>query len=107
MSILTAFCRVALKWAASLKNEGVPVASVHPGKDILYCFVKYVRELPPSGWVDTEIGEPIKEWMTKNAPDVPQIKPEESGAAVVKVAEELSLVNTGTFFNYTGESLPR
>jgi len=80
---------VAHKWAASLKYEGVSMASVHPG------------------WVNTEIGDPIKEWMTKNAPDVPQIEPEESGAGIVRVAEQLTVEKTGSFLNYTGKALPR
>lgn len=58
------------------------------------------------GWVKTEIGDALLEWMGKNAPQVPQLEVGESAAGVVKVAEILTLEKTAEFWNYDGTTLP-
>lgn len=79
---------VARKWGASLKYDGISVAAIHPG------------------WVKTEIGDALLQWMDKNAPQVSQLGVEESAAGVVKVSEALVLEKTGEFWNYDGTTLP-
>ncbi|KAF8154558.1 hypothetical protein B0H34DRAFT_660182 [Crassisporium funariophilum] len=79
---------IARKWGASLKNEGVITATIHPG------------------WVRTEIGDTITDWMTTYASHVPHLEPEVSGAGVVKVAEGLTLDKTASYWNWDGTSIP-
>ncbi|PPR06690.1 LOW QUALITY PROTEIN: hypothetical protein CVT26_001451 [Gymnopilus dilepis] len=86
---------LAHKWAASLKLEGVTVAIVHPAAHRLHI-----------GWVKTDIGDPLLEWMTKNAPAVKQIDSKDSAAGIVQLAEGWKLEKTGEFMNWDGTSLP-
>ncbi|KAF9009550.1 hypothetical protein BDQ17DRAFT_1235454 [Cyathus striatus] len=76
------------KWGAELKPAGVTVALIHPG------------------WVQTEIGDGIAEWMHKNAPSVPQITPTESTEGLINVAKSVTLESTTSFYNYDGTPLP-
>ncbi|KAK4210727.1 putative short-chain dehydrogenases/ reductase [Rhypophila decipiens] len=77
------------KWGASLKNEGVTTLLAHPG------------------WVKaTDIGGAIAEWMEKYAPETKSVTPEEAAAGVVKVLNEKTFEDSGSFFNYDGTKLP-
>ncbi|TFK36262.1 putative short-chain dehydrogenases/reductase [Crucibulum laeve] len=76
------------KWGAELKPSGITVALIHPG------------------WVQTEIGDAISDWMHKYAPDVPHIKPAESAAGVVKVSKDVTLESTTSYWNFDGTNYP-
>jgi len=64
------------------------------------------NHIHPPGWVKTEIGDALLEWMGKNAPQVSQLEVEESAVGVVKVAEAVTLEKTAEFWNYDGTTLP-
>lgn len=44
--------------------------------------------------------------MEKYAPDVEPVTPEEAAAGVVKVLNEATIEESGSFFNYDGGKLP-
>lgn len=54
----------------------------------------------------SDIGDPLLNWMTRNAPHVKQIDPLRSGAAIIEVAEALTLGKTGEFWNWDGTHVP-
>ncbi|KAF5336366.1 hypothetical protein D9611_006572 [Ephemerocybe angulata] len=72
------------KWGTVLKMEGISVSVIHPG------------------WVVTDVGDGIKPWMEKYAPDTPQITTKQSSEGIIKLAEDLKLEQTTSFFNYDG-----
>ena len=69
------------------QNDGIIVALVHPG------------------WVQTDMGDPCKEWMETYAPNIPQIPVTQSSAGVVEVAKNLTLYATVPFYQYDGSKL--
>jgi hypothetical protein len=66
-----------------------PKADVYPG---------YVPE--------TEIAISILGWMKKNLPQVQWLTIEESARDVIKVLHNLSIEDSGEFFNHDGSQLP-
>lgn len=79
---------LARKWGAVLKHEGVTVALVHPG------------------WVQTDLGDEIKEWMETYAKNSPQITTAQSSAGILAVAKKVTIDSTASFYNYDGSKLP-
>ncbi|KIM43817.1 hypothetical protein M413DRAFT_389065 [Hebeloma cylindrosporum] len=79
---------LARKWGASLKYEGITTAAIHPG------------------WTQTELGAPLKEWMSKYAPQVPHLTADDAGAGVIKISEALTLEKTASFWHFDGTNLP-
>lgn len=69
--------KIAQGLAADLKADGVAVIAMHPG------------------WVRTEMG----------GPDAP-LDVKDSAAGIIKVAEELTLDDSGRFLDYRGQELP-
>ncbi|PPR06691.1 hypothetical protein CVT26_001452 [Gymnopilus dilepis] len=78
---------LARKWGASLKEDGVITAAVHPG------------------WVKTEIGLPLTEWMETYATHLPAITAEAAGSNVIAVSEKVTLETTASFWSYDGSNL--
>ncbi|KAF7563370.1 hypothetical protein G7046_g708 [Stylonectria norvegica] len=80
---------LARKWSPVLKGEGIAMNIIHPG------------------WAkDTEIGDGIKDWMDKYAPDMPALTIEQSAADCVKVLNGITSEDSGEFFNHDGTKLP-
>lgn len=79
---------LACKWGAALKNDGIIVALVHPG------------------WVQTNMGDPCKEWAETYAPNIPQITVAQSSAGIVEVAKSITTEAAVPFYQYDGSRLP-
>jgi hypothetical protein len=99
--------RLARKWGASLKYEGVTTAAIHPGMqfvtmDLTLLFLTSMI----IGWTQTDLGAPLKEWMSKYAPQVPHLTPDAAGAGVIKISEALTLEKTASFWHFDGTNLP-
>jgi NAD(P)-dependent dehydrogenase (short-subunit alcohol dehydrogenase family) len=101
-------CRLAHKWAATLKYEGVSTAAIHPGTYLRrpsYCISIFI-ERNVVGWSQTPLGEGINDWMAKYAPHVPHFPPEAAAGNVIKISEALTLEKTGAFWHFDGTNLP-
>ncbi|EPS94627.1 hypothetical protein FOMPIDRAFT_1033256 [Fomitopsis schrenkii] len=70
---------IGRKWGALLKTEGITVVVVHPG------------------WVDTEMGSYIDEWVTKNFPEQQNISAVQAAEGTLKAVE---------FYMWDGTKLP-
>ena len=64
--------------------EGVAVAVVHPG------------------WVQTDLGDGIKDWMEKYSPETKQITTKEASEGVINVAKKLTVEQATAFYNFDG-----
>ncbi|KAF8884422.1 hypothetical protein CPB84DRAFT_1685889, partial [Gymnopilus junonius] len=85
---------LAHKWGASLKREGVSTAAIHPGKRISLSL--QISRTLPTGWTQTELGDPLKEWMSKYAPPRTHLTTDEAGNVVIKISLSKRQVNSGT-----------
>ena len=99
--------RLARKWGASLKYEGVTTAAIHPGMQFV-TMVLTLRFLTSMivGWTQTDLGAPLEEWMSKYAPQVPHLTPDAAGAGVIKISEALTIDKTASFWHFDGTNLP-
>jgi len=79
---------LARKWGATLKYAGVTTAAVHPG------------------WVQTDLGADLKDWMAQYAPQIPHITPDDAASRVIKISEDLTLEKTASFWHFDGTNLP-
>jgi len=58
------------------------------------------------GWVQTEMGDSVREAVMKTTPSVPQITVEESAKGCVKIALEVKSPSTEKIYNYDGTATP-
>lgn len=78
---------------------------VHPGVLSFHL----TERTPPSfvsGWVDTDMGNTTKEWMTTHHPDVKQISRVQSATGCLNVLREAKLEDAVSFYNWDGSRLP-
>ncbi|KAL7904964.1 putative short-chain dehydrogenases/reductase [Trichoderma velutinum] len=77
------------KWSATLKSDGITAALIHPG------------------WVKTtDMGNTITPWMAKYVPGYDGITIDESSAGVIKVLDNMTIENSGTYYNVDGTIMP-
>ena len=83
-------------------------------RDNRSCTSRYGRVLVSSitsiaerwiGWVKTEIGLPLTEWMETYATHLPAITAEAAGSNVIAVSEKVTLETTASFWSYDGSNL--
>ncbi|OKL61401.1 hypothetical protein UA08_03843 [Talaromyces atroroseus] len=76
------------KWSPMLKDEGITAALIHPG------------------WVNTDMGDQITEWVMQNNPTLENLSTEKSAAECLKVLQGMTTEDAGTYFSYDGTKLP-
>ncbi|KAH9839384.1 uncharacterized protein C8Q71DRAFT_509623 [Rhodofomes roseus] len=76
------------KWGALLKEEGVTVVVVHPG------------------WIDTDMGSHIEDWVAQHAPETRKLPPSESAEGCLKVFQIAKLENAVEYYTWDGTNLP-
>ncbi|KAF8877998.1 hypothetical protein BD779DRAFT_1228150 [Infundibulicybe gibba] len=81
---------LARKWGATLKPQGITTILIHPG------------------WVQTEIGDTLDEWVNTYAPGLASTKitTKESAEGTVKVIHEAKLEDATSFYNVDGTAKP-
>ncbi|KAF8877996.1 hypothetical protein BD779DRAFT_1677064 [Infundibulicybe gibba] len=81
---------VTRKWGATLKAEGIISMLIHPG------------------WVHTDIGDTIDEWIETYAPQLVagKLTPLQSAEGTIKVVQEAKIEDVTAFFNYDGTRKP-
>ncbi|TFK25895.1 NAD(P)-binding protein [Coprinopsis marcescibilis] len=77
-----------LKWGASVADKGIMMACVHPG------------------WVRTQMGEGVKEYVMITTPDLPYITARESAEAVVMLTKNLTADKVRSLLCYDGQIAP-
>lgn len=58
------------------------------------------------GWVKTDIGDTIDEWMAINAPGLKQLTTADSAAGCVRVIQSTKSDEATVFLNENGETRP-
>ncbi|KAH9935618.1 putative short-chain dehydrogenases/reductase [Fomitopsis serialis] len=76
------------KWGALLKEEGVTVVVVHPG------------------WVDTDMGGHVEDWIAQHAPSTRKLPPAESAEGCLKIFRVAKLENAVEYYAWDGTKLP-
>jgi hypothetical protein len=60
-----------------------------------------------TGWVGvTEIGDGISEWVAKYNPTMENLSVEKSAANCMKTLNNLTIEDSGAFFNHDGTTIP-
>lgn len=101
--------RVARKWSVTLKQEGITLTMLHPGKT--WSSLRFHLSTSTSssantkalGWINaTEIGDGITEWMNKYNPTAENLTVEQSAEKSMKVLNGLTIEDAGEFYNHDG-----
>lgn len=79
---------LARKWAPTLHNEGIAVVLVHPG------------------WVGTDMGKLIREWVKENIPHHKMITIEESTTGTLSVIKQAKPEKAIKYYTQDGSTLP-
>lgn len=79
---------LARKWGTTLKTEGITTVVIHPG------------------WVDTELGVTIDDFMAIHFPSMGKISVDESTSGCVSVIHGATLEDAPAFYNYDGTRIP-
>ncbi|KAH8647753.1 putative short-chain dehydrogenase [Xylariales sp. PMI_506] len=79
---------LARKWSPVLKDEGVTIGLINPG---------YISS--------TSIGDGISGWVEDHPGKLESITVEDSITGCLKVLDDLTLEDTGSFFNFDGAKL--
>ncbi|EED85465.1 predicted protein [Postia placenta Mad-698-R] len=82
---------LARKWAPTLHNEGIAVVLVHPA---------------PPGWVGTDMGKLIREWVKENIPHHKMITIEESTTGTLSVIKQAKPEKAIKYYTQDGSTLP-
>ncbi|KZT72203.1 NAD(P)-binding protein [Daedalea quercina L-15889] len=76
------------KWGELLKKEGITVVVVHPG------------------WIDTDMGGHIEDWVAQNAPEIRKLSPAESAEGCLNMFRVAKLEAAVEYYAWDGTKLP-
>ncbi|KAE9370943.1 NAD(P)-binding protein [Stipitochalara longipes BDJ] len=80
---------LARKWSPVLKPDGITIAMVHPG------------------WVGTtEMGSTLVDFVARHGIPLENVPAERSAAGCMKLLNDLTIEDSGSFFNFDGTTIP-
>ncbi|EED80562.1 predicted protein [Postia placenta Mad-698-R] len=80
--------RLGRRWGTMLQSEGITMILIDPG------------------WVATDMGHTIDDWMRQKAPDIPSYTPRQSAARCLRIISDAKLENAVEFYSVEGVKDP-
>ncbi|CCM05064.1 uncharacterized protein FIBRA_07270 [Fibroporia radiculosa] len=79
---------IARRWAPVLKQEGIATVLIHPG------------------WVETDMGDELTDWMKDHLPERRKISVDQSATDCLKVIQDSKCENAIKLYSHDGTTVP-